>query len=243
MASQVISMFFLALLLVFLISGGHAVQFTITNNCPYEIWPATLTPANTPAISNTGFALTPGASNQLDVPTAWSGRIWARTGCTSDSSFSCLTGECGTGQVPCNGNGGNPPVSLVEMTLNANDANKDTYDISLVDGFNLPVSVTPAGSGCETIACSADLNGACPSGLTVTDGSGAVIACKSMCLATNEPQYCCTGEYHSAEKCVRSDYSTVAKQQCPQAYSFAFDDSSSTFTCAGGSGYTITFCP
>jgi hypothetical protein len=39
----------------------------------------------------------------------------------------------------------------------------------------------------------------------------------------------------------------VLKDACPTAYSFPFDDLTSTFTCRGSTsantGYTITFCP
>ena len=33
------------------------------------------------------------------------------------------------------------------------------------------------------------------------------------------------------------------KAACPRSYSYAFDDPTSTFTCAGGPDYTVTFCP
>ncbi|KAF8045453.1 hypothetical protein N665_4900s0001 [Sinapis alba] len=32
------------------------------------------------------------------------------------------------------------------------------------------------------------------------------------------------------------------KAACPRSYSYAYDDATSTFTCAGGD-YTVTFCP
>jgi hypothetical protein len=40
----------------------------------------------------------------------------------------------------------------------------------------------------------------------------------------------------------------IFKNACPTAYSFPYDDITSTFTCGGTSatnmpGYTITFCP
>jgi hypothetical protein len=42
-------------------------------------------------------------------------------------------------------------------------------------------------------------------------------------------------------------YAKVFKDACPTAYSFPYDDPTSTFTCAGTStrdvDYTITFCP
>ncbi|CAL9112037.1 unnamed protein product [Musa textilis] len=33
------------------------------------------------------------------------------------------------------------------------------------------------------------------------------------------------------------------KSACPRSYSYAYDDATSTFTCAGAQGYSITFCP
>ncbi|KHN41892.1 Pathogenesis-related protein 5 [Glycine soja] len=37
-------------------------------------------------------------------------------------------------------------------------------------------------------------------------------------------------------------YSQMFKSVCPKAYSYAYDDATSTFTCSGAD-YTITFCP
>ncbi|TXG66600.1 hypothetical protein EZV62_007875 [Acer yangbiense] len=153
--------------------------------------------------------------------------------------------NCGSGQVTCNGAGAAPPASLVEFTIAANNG-QDFYDISLVDGFNLPVSVTPqGGSGptCTTSSCSANVNSVCPSELAVKGSDGSTIGCKSACAALNEPQYCCTGEFSTPETCPLTDYWMIFKDQCPQAYSYAYDDSSSTFSCTGGANYAITFCP
>ena len=43
----------------------------------------------------------------------------------------------------CNGAGGVPPVTLAEITLNG-AGGLDFYDVSLVDGFNVPVQVRKA---------------------------------------------------------------------------------------------------
>uniref|UniRef100_J3LCH0 Thaumatin-like protein n=1 Tax=Oryza brachyantha TaxID=4533 RepID=J3LCH0_ORYBR len=41
-----------------------------------------------------------------------------------------------------------------------------------------------------------------------------------------------------------SPYSRFFKDACPRAYSYAYDDATSTFTCAGGdTSYDIVFCP
>ncbi|XWS66806.1 hypothetical protein CRYUN_Cryun05aG0232400 [Craigia yunnanensis] len=223
-------------------AGAKSATFTFRNNCPYTVWPGTLTGSG-PQLSSTGFELASQASSTLNVQAPWSGRFWGRTQCANaNGNFQCATADCGSGQITCNGAGAIPPASLIEFTLAANNG-KDFYDVSLVDGFNLPLSVTPqGGSGCTATSCPANVNAACPPELQVK-GSGGVIACKSACLAFNQPQYCCTGAYGSPATCQPTQYSKIFKSQCPQAYSYAYDDKSSTFTCTGGANYLITFCP
>lgn len=75
----------------------------------------------------------------LKAPNDWAGRFWGRTGCNAKSRH-CLTGDCGN-RFQCGGNGGAPPVTLAEITLKG-AGGLDYYDISLVDGYNLPVSVS-----------------------------------------------------------------------------------------------------
>ncbi|THU69229.1 hypothetical protein C4D60_Mb08t12210 [Musa balbisiana] len=106
----------------------------------------------------------------------WGGRLWARQRCSTDSSgrFSCLSGDCGTGQVACNGAGGAPPTTLVEFTLQG-DGGKDFYDVSCVDGFNVPVSVVPSGgSNCDSTSCRTNINARCPAELQMVAPDGSV---------------------------------------------------------------------
>ena len=84
---------------------------------------------------------------------------------------------------------------------------------------------------------------ACQIELAVKGPDGSVIACKSACLALNQPQYCCTGAFGTPATCPPTNYSMIFKNQCPQAYSYAYDDKTSTFTCPTGADYLITFCP
>ncbi|KAI3746356.1 hypothetical protein L6452_08786 [Arctium lappa] len=222
------------------IYGVHSTVFTIKNNCRYGIAPATLT--GTGDLVSTGFELAPEASNTINMPVPWSGRVWARFGCSNDGGhFHCNSGDCGSGHVGCNGAGGAPPATLVEFTL----GQKDFYDVSLVDGFNLPVSVVPqgGGAGCPTTDCPVDINARCPSELAVKDASGGTIGCKSACLQFNKPEYCCTADHSTPETCPPTNYSSFFKNLCPKAYSYAYDDKSSTFTCGNGADYLITFCP
>lgn len=133
---------FLTQLILHTTSGATAVKFTFRNNCPETVWPATLSSGGHPAFPTTGFVLPPGASLSVtDVVATWSGRVWGRYRCNaSGDRFSCESGDCGTGQVACNGAGGAPPATLAEFTLGGG-ALKDFYDVSNVDGFNLPVEV------------------------------------------------------------------------------------------------------
>lgn len=225
-----------------------AATFTFHNSCPYTVWPATLTGGGPrPQLSTTGFELTSGASKTITVPNPWSGRVWGRTLCSTDASgrFTCQTADCGSGKVSCDGAGGATPASLAELTLAAGGG-RDFYDISLVDGFNVPMSLTPrGGSGgrCNATSCPADVNSVCPRGLSLRGTGGRVIGCKSACVAFGAPEYCCTGKFASPETCRPTKYSKIFKGQCPQAYSYAYDDRSSTFTCTGGANYLVTFCP
>lgn len=229
------------------ITNTYSTSFTLTNNCPYTIWPGTLTNSDKPRLSSSGFALNQSETITLDAPPSWGGRFWARTHCSTDPAgrFTCASGDCGSGTMECSGNGATPPATLAEFTLNGN-AGLDFYDVSLVDGYNLPMQVVPQGSGgCNTTGCPADLNRICPPELSVlgADGGSKVIACKSACAAFGTAEYCCSGASASPKTCGPSTYSKLFKNSCPKAYSYAYDDLTSTFTCAGASNYLITFCP
>nr|CAB3453845.1 unnamed protein product [Digitaria exilis] len=172
------------LVLVLLARWHHvsmAMTFTISNYCPHPIWPGTLAGAGTSQLSTTGFKLDPGQTTQLAAPAGWSGRIWARTGCLFDADGAgvCQTGDCG-GRMECRGAGATPPATLFEVTLDGSGG-LDFYDVSLVDGYNLPVVAIPRarqGGACNATGCMADLNRSCPKELQVDCGGGA-IACRS----------------------------------------------------------------
>ncbi|CAI9755909.1 unnamed protein product [Fraxinus pennsylvanica] len=218
----------------------------MVNKCAYTVWPGILSNAGIAPLSTTGFALQKGESRIINAPSSWGGRFWGRTHCSEDSTgkFSCVTGDCGSGKIECAGNGAVPPATLAEFTLDG-DSGMDFYDVSLVDGYNLPMLVLPqGGSGvnCTSTGCMTDLNGLCPSDLRVKITDGEDVACKSACLAFGKEEYCCNGAYSTPDACKPSSYSQVFKSACPHAYSYAYDDKTSTFTCAGAD-YFITFCP
>jgi hypothetical protein len=70
---------------------------------------------------------------------------------------------------------------------------------------------------------------------------GGVVACRSACEAFGQDQYCCSGAYATPTTCRPTAYSSVFKSTCPRAYSYAYDDGSSTFTCTAAD-YAIAFC-
>ncbi|XP_047329143.1 thaumatin-like protein 1b [Impatiens glandulifera] len=234
-------------LLLSQISEIDSTKFRLVNKCRYTVWPGILTGANRTPLNPTGFTLKSGKSRTLSVPPSWSGRLWGRTHCSRDSTgkFSCATADCASGKIQCEGAGAIPPATLAEFTLNG-DQGLDFYDVSLVDGYNIPMLIVPRGGtsgGCASTGCLIDLNGACPAALKVAreNGSGSV-ACKSACEAFHDPQFCCSDAYATPDTCRPSEYSLFFKYACPRAYSYAYDDKTSTFTCASAD-YIIIFCP
>ncbi|KAI9128366.1 hypothetical protein K1719_001359 [Acacia pycnantha] len=197
------------------LSEVQSASFKIVNKCRHMIWPGLLSGATSPQLSTTGFA---------------------------------LQSDCGSGQVQCAG-GAKPPATLAEFTLNGADG-LDFYDVSLVDGYNLPMLIVAKGGkrgGCSATGCLVDLNGACPADLRVARGNGTgtggdSMACRSACEAFGDPQYCCSEAYATPDTCHPSVYSEFFKHACPRAYSYAYDDKTSTYTCASAD-YLIIFCP
>ncbi|KAH3856117.1 uncharacterized protein LOC127871166 [Dreissena polymorpha] len=234
-------------LCVLALSSAH--QLRIHNRCPFEIWVGIL--GNT-SPDQGGYALGAWQTRWTWVPNHWSGRVWGRTHCKGNR---CETGDCGRG-VHCNGAGGVPPVTLAEITFDAGSSKKqDFYDISLVDGYNIQMSINPfpgtyegqphGNYYCRRAGCNADLNRSCPSELQV-HGTGGVVACKSACEAFRRDDFCCKGRHNTPQTCPPFHYSRIFKNACPQAYSYAYDDQTSTFTCnnkwPGSTHYDIAFC-
>ncbi|KAI4318978.1 hypothetical protein MLD38_032630 [Melastoma candidum] len=235
-------LFTICLCIPILLINGE--QLILVNNCQESIWPGILGNAGKDTPRNGGFHLGSGEEAVIDLPDKWSGRIWGRQGCCfdGDGKGSCETGDC-AGLLHCHGTGGVPPATVVEMTLGSPNSPLHFYDVSLVDGFNVPVSMRPVGGGigCGTAACEADLNVCCPSALEVKKG-GKVVGCKSACLAMQSAKYCCTGEYANPKTCKPTIFAHLFKAICPKAYSYAFDDTSSLNKCRAAR-YVITFCP
>ncbi|KAL8498368.1 hypothetical protein ACS0TY_021623 [Phlomoides rotata] len=214
------------ILLPILFLHTHAIFFNIRNNCSYTVWAAAV----------------PGGGRRLDSGQTWTlgfrdgpklAKIWARTNCTFDSSGRgrCLTGDC-DGQLWCRSYG-SPPHTVAEYGLN-NFAHKDYYDVSVLEGFNVPIEFRPTTNGCtRPVGCSADITGQCPTQLKVPGG------CHNPCTVYKTPEYCC----ESGGACRPTDLSRFFKTRCRDVFSYPQDDPTSTFTCSAGTNYRVVFCP
>ncbi|GLT90909.1 hypothetical protein SLE2022_088240 [Rubroshorea leprosula] len=216
-----------SLLLSLLFISTYATTFEIRNNCTYTVWAA--------ASPGGGRRLDRGQSWTINVPTGTAmARIWGRTNCNFDGSGRghCQTGDCG-GVLDCKG-WGVPPNTLAEYALNQ-FGNIDFYDISLVDGFNIPIEFAPTNGGCRTTRCAADINGQCPNELRAPGG------CNNPCTVFKTEEYCCT---QGPGSCGLNRYARFFKSRCPDSYSYPQDDTASTLTCRSGTtDYRVVFCP
>ncbi|ATY60381.1 Heat shock Hsp70 [Cordyceps militaris] len=278
-------------------AGDDKVPLVITNRCDMTIWPGTATQGGL-GPGTGGFELQPGESKNLTVGSNWQGRIWGRTNCTvNGESCACQTGDC-FAKLDCQFSSA-VPATLVEFNLAGGVNGMQTfYDISLVDGYNLPVGiehipsentsfvppnltnsacVATAGwlydvaqpatySSNETFPIPLEKNETndmlskwCPwrnlafPPQKPSDGiypypddniqRPSFSPCKSACATTGSDSDCCIGKYHDPTLCKPSIYSKNVKAVCPDAYSFAFDDRSSTFIVPKGGGWRIVWCP
>ncbi|KAF9255160.1 Osmotin, thaumatin-like protein [Marasmius fiardii PR-910] len=246
---------------VVLASSAAARTFTVYNACPFTIWPAMFTDLHAgSAVPNfaTGWEAAAWSKVTFSVPDNWTaGRIWARRNCvmSQPGPNNCLTGGC-NGGLECDRNTGTgvPPATVAEWTLSANPSVPDNYDVSLVDGYNLPARISN-NVGCPVAECAKDLGPDCPAPLKGPfDSTGFPVGCKSACIANldGNPQNsanCCSGSHNTPATCPASGvaYYDYFKSNCPRSYAYAYDESSGTalFTCDSNlkADYTLTFCP
>lgn len=227
------------------VTTGHR-QVTFVNNVNQTVWVASGEQTRQPALPVSGWVLPAGQSVTVSVPDKWNGRFWGRTGCSFDASGKghCQTGDC-AGLFQCK-QYGQIPATLAEFNFNSWQ-NLDFYDVSMVDGSNLPMYVNIAAgttkdpissTGCAESGCTRSVD--CPAELKTTGGG-----CGSACSVLGGDQYCCRGRWAPRSACDPTkwpvNYAAVFKKAEPFAYSYVDDDATSTFTCAGECGYRITF--
>lgn len=307
-------------------SASSDRQFTFINNCAQDLY---IGAQGDPLPAGGGFKLAAGQTLAFTIAgNTKAARFWPRTGCNVDSNghLYCETGNCplppvgytasndgthcvvGSAQV-----GGNPPATIAEFTLGGSGPLPnfpDFYDISLVDGFNVPIEIDPLGGSdvqgagsfsCSPSACKTFDCANVPPELQIKNSNGDIIACSSICIAVNNATQralypsslgaiwtgtdpvrghpmkdlvCCscgagnggcdsaTCEYGCSPSNAPSPseiggkcdvntwplgsngqkYQEAFSSQCPEAYSWQFDDTQATFQCVAPD-YQISFCP
>ncbi|EFJ14496.1 hypothetical protein SELMODRAFT_35487, partial [Selaginella moellendorffii] len=115
---------------------------------------------------------------------------------------------CDTGELECRGIGGQPPFTIAELTLDGSDRS-DFYDVSLVDGYNLPVRIVPVHRNCTAAGCHSDVNSNCPMELRVLGRNGDVV--RSACSVFQTDRFCCRGLSSEPSTCAPTIYSKMFK--------------------------------
>ncbi|RXK38155.1 hypothetical protein M231_04529 [Tremella mesenterica] len=239
-------------------------QVTVKNSCGGTVYAAyagqggQVTGVNG-AVAPGGWEMAGGASTVLNVPEGWhNARIWARTGCQSGGG-GCQVGACKSGSVTCDGaEYGTTGATLAEFTL---VPTYETYDVSMVDGYNIPMAITPSGgtSGtCSVASCgtTTDILTDCDPNLVFPKGSSEIWSCQSACGAgiefaslhtgtfdpANSPT-CCNGNW--ANDCPTSNipYYAALKENCQMGYVYAKDDANNGALNCNGPSYFVEFCP
>ncbi|KAG2218038.1 hypothetical protein INT45_011925 [Circinella minor] len=210
--------------------GGGGAKIVIKNQCDYDLSVGKLdNGASSPELSD----VSQGSSKTYDLDGKWQGRFWGR--------------ESG-GDNPTAG--ASDPASLAEFTFKGHGGT-DYYDVSFVDGYNIPIRIDPingdksggADNGdqyaCGAPACSNVPK--CPDELKVMK-NGKEVGCQSACSKFGTEEYCCSGGNSTPDTCPANKYSKEIKNECPDVYTYAYDDKTSTYMCKS-EGYTVTFCP
>jgi hypothetical protein len=210
---------------------------------------------NTDCISNTCEVVGGANSGQLCVagdtscqcfvPITWGGGIWGRTNCTySGGVLKCETGQCGkssdSGNINCT-NQAQPPLTLAEVTLQPAWTNTtDTYDISMVSGFNAGFSMAPVPGSfsspsstptpaayCASVGDCSNFNNlltsaGCPAELQDVDATGKIVGCytpNKACGASSPPDRSALGCNNTVPFLCQKDSDCPYGQQSPATQS------------------------
>ncbi|GGY07866.1 thaumatin family protein [Streptomyces minutiscleroticus] len=222
-------------------AAASAVNHTVTfvNDTGRKIWVGSA--VNADGSENFGSLpiLEAGRSATVTVPETsapgyWRGKFFARMGCSgvSGSTFHCELGDCGVFADHCAPNTGEQPVSLAEFNFDSRDGLAPWYNVSYVNAFSVPVTITPVdvtgtGGGCATMGCSENLLPRCP-------------AANLTRWADGTPKLCT-----NPDRDARTAYSDMIATHCPKAYGWSKQDQEPgnqvMQQCTRCTGFTVTF--
>ncbi|KAJ6737909.1 hypothetical protein OIU74_002964 [Salix koriyanagi] len=153
--------------------------------------------------TNWFFSLGKNEWKDITTPDVWAGRLWGRSQCTEDSTggFSCITGDCGSGQLECStAPNGSIPVTMAEAAKSAGCV----VDLNGVCPPDLEVISSDGKiAGCRKRVCH----------LCVHSHIVVMVQMKHLRLAR------------------LLIYSQNFKKKCPSTYTHPFDDETGTFSC------------
>uniref|UniRef100_A0A183C829 ABC transporter domain-containing protein n=1 Tax=Globodera pallida TaxID=36090 RepID=A0A183C829_GLOPA len=189
-----------------------------------------------------GTVFNNGISKALISATITSGRIWFNKDCDNDEV-----------KHYCNSGAAQPPISLFEMTLSI-DA--QFYDVSYVDGINLPISVLVKDCPGVHFANNFTFNSllaSLPDEMKLTYNNGRdLVGVQSVCSAYGTDAVCCRNAYGGPGTCKPDEghgwtleqitaYNATRKA-FPDAYSYAYDDKTAIKQCKTATEFHIGIC-
>jgi len=253
--------------------AGDLHRLTIINRCSFDVWMDSLNNPDHRPLPDHTVHLAPGNSHEYYFPNGvWAGRWWPKLGCDSVGQ------NCSSGQSmePCPPMGCQPPGDTkIEFNFQNGDGKSAStvtwYDISLVDGYSLPVSIIPRGgdSGeCRSTMCRLSFD-ECPTNEAAvgdlrwsgSNSDARVAQCLSPCKKWGWPtplglgqseemepgaSFCCPASLtasHCKQRVEETKYVDVVRRLCPTAYSWAYDDNAGLHTCPPETVFDVTICP
>ena len=246
------------------------IELSVENSCDFTIWLATTPNFGQQPLPGGNARVDPGQKYVYQIPGGgWAGRFWPKINCDA-SGEAC---EFGQSSPPCPSQGCQPPADTkVEFYFPSQPPHEDSwYDISLVDGYSLPMRIVPRGvyqGACIPTNCAMSLD-ECPTDEVYGIGdlrvfsNGRVVACLSPCKKWNYPPpyglgrpeinepgvfMCCPTPPIQSAQCrtgpvIQTRYVQAVHRSCPTAYSYAYDDAAGLHNCPGETSFDVTLCP
>lgn len=214
---------------------------------------------NNPVPSNQSFQLTTsgqGKTNTIKIPqyksnglgVVWSGALGGRTGCTTGTCTSALctandesaTGVCSLGvgfQQPATQA---EPTFITYATGTTPTVYPDAYDVTLINGANIPLSMYPTDASLPTVGNNPYTCGFAGYNQNIPTSGGDqtnTIGASSWAVSTNSPNVAYRYVIPTSSTVTRcsTDSDCTSSQYCGLSYS----SSSIGSTTAQGSGYLI----
>ncbi len=226
-------------------TGERCLRFL--NGCDRRVWAGASGETVPPEAFEAGVELAPGECVGLPFRSVVGGRAWGGTDCVGDE---------------CASDGGSGRGTLVQFDVPQDGLS--LYNVSLVDGFNLPIELRPSGveiarddGPCRPARCAASLEVGCPEVLRRYDESGGVAYCESICRACGACEGCndcgdlgadaCAECADVAEVCCggmgceSNAYTEIWESLCPDALTYAGD--AAYVGCDRVTDFDLTFCP